>query len=473
VSFESVVQQLMQGVQYNDPRMYELLDFLTKDLYTVYNQLFPPGTVSALSPTAANEVTPAVTGFTATLFPNNLRLTWDPPTQIETFEIRWQLGSSTDWNTAQEVTTTTTSSLDVNPLTIPLVVGSYTFLIRATAQSGIQSATSNIGVTIPVMSAPLIVPSTIDNFVLLSWADPASVFQIDHYNVYRNGSLYGVAHGTFTTIFEGASGTYSYGLEAVDFVGNTSSRGTVSVVLTLPSTFQLTDRRTSTFSGTKTNCILQDVSNLLACTINETWTQHFVNNSWITIADQIAAGFPIYEEPSTTSGSYEEVVDYGVSLNNRTVAIQFTETPIAGTVTVTPKIAYSTDNITYSSFTTGSQLTIAAAFRYVKYHLDFTGSNNKSLALFSNLTFSVSVSRSMDSGTVHALSTDAGGTQVNFAVAFKSVDSITLAVNTTTDLIAIYDFAGGANPTGFKVLVFDNTGTRQTADVGWHARGIV
>ncbi len=39
-------------------------------------------------------------------------------------------------------------------------------------------------------------------------------------------------------------------------------------------------------------------------------------------------------------------------------------------------------------------------------------------------------------------------------------------------VIAVYDFAGGANPTDFKVLLFDDTGTRVSGDFSWTARGV-
>jgi hypothetical protein len=60
---------------------------------------------------------------------------------------------------------------------------------------------------------------------------------------------------------------------------------------------------------------------------------------------------------------------------------------------------------------------------------------------------------------------------VNFSASFTSVASITVTPKGTTARIAIYDFAGGVNPTNFKVLLFDTAGTRVTGDVSWAARG--
>ena len=58
--------------------------------------------------------------------------------------------------------------------------------------------------------------------------------------------------------------------------------------------------------------------------------------------------------------------------------------------------------------------------------------------------------------------------------AFKDVDSINVTPTKTIEpLTIIYDFVDIPNPTSFKVLVFNSTGVRVTAEVSWQVRGIV
>lgn len=89
-----------------------------------------------------------------------------------------------------------------------------------------------------------------------------------------------------------------------------------------------------------------------------------------------------------------------------------------------------------------------------------------------NLRARLDVKLEIDSGTVEAESADVGGTVVLFNKAFRDVNSITVSALSTTELQVVYDFIDIPNPTFFKVLVFDSTGTRVDATVSWKARGV-
>jgi hypothetical protein len=472
MSFESTVKALLVGADITDPKLAQMLDFLTQDLYKVYNQIYPPSSISAFGTTGQVTSVSAVTGFTATLFSNNLRLTWNALPIIATYEIRYHSGSSTDWDTASALLVTGTNSADINPLTIPLIYGTYTFLLKATATSGIQSAAVSAVVSIPVISGPMITASVIENFVLLSWTVPTSTFAIASYNVYRNGAFFGSNSGTFITIFETVSGTNTYKIEAVDIVGNIGTQSSIDVTVTLPTEFELIDDQTSTFTGTKTNAYLENSALIVCVNTTKTYAHHFSDPGYTSWQDAVDAGYDLFCEPNETTASYEEVIDYGLTITDTVVTLLYNTLAISGSVSVTAKIAYSADNITYSAFATGTQLLIAS-FRYLKIRFEFVGSTDKSTLKFYELHTTLSVSRGLDSGVVHAVSTDVGGTTVNFNVAFKSIESITLTPNSTTAAFAIYDFTSVPNPTSFKVLAFNAAGTRITVDVSWKARGII
>jgi hypothetical protein len=144
-----------------------------------------------------------------------------------------------------------------------------------------------------------------------------------------------------------------------------------------------------------------------------------------------------------------------------------------GVVTPVPGVESSADRITWTPIVHAKSVFLNN-FRYVRATIDFTENNDKALALFYNLTFSLDVKREMDSGNIIAQATDVDGTVVLLNKAFKDVDSINVTPTKTIEpLTIIYDFVDIPNPTSFKVLVFNSTGVRVTAEVSWQVRGIV
>ena len=77
-----------------------------------------------------------------------------------------------------------------------------------------------------------------------------------------------------------------------------------------------------------------------------------------------------------------------------------------------------------------------------------------------------------DSGNGTASASDSGGTSVNFNLSFVDVESITVTPKgSSAPVIAIYDFTDTPNPTSFKVLLYNTSGTRVSGDFSWTARG--
>ena len=65
-----------------------------------------------------------------------------------------------------------------------------------------------------------------------------------------------------------------------------------------------------------------------------------------------------------------------------------------------------------------------------------------------------------------------GGTVVSFNYPFIDVASIAVTPAATSAVIAVYDFVDVANPTSFKVLLFNTAGTRVSGSFSWSARGV-
>lgn len=482
MSNESIIRDLLNGTEFDDPRLYDALNKLLEDFYKVFNQLYPP-TASSFGKTGQVAVPGDILGFTATLFANNCRLTWYQSSSLDSYEIRYKSGAydSTYWDASEVILVTGTQSADINPLTIPLLTGNHTFLIKGINTSGEFSKTASyVVVNIPLITAPTISITVITNFVLLSWSAVDSVFAIAYYNIYKNNVLQGKVSGTFEAIFETVGGNFTYVVEPVDIVGNVGLASTgVTVAVSNPVDFTLHSTLISTFTGTKTNCFsYPDVTiptgNVLIACINatETYDQHFSTRSWISPQSQVDAGYPIVIEPSQTSGQYQEVFDFGSVISNIIVVMDWNVIAVVGSIsTGSSTIETSTDNISWTAPVVANSK-FAAAIRYVRFTMKFVGTDTKSLSYYYNLRCLLNVHREQDGAQATVFAVDAGGTVVNFNKAFKSIDSITLTPVNTLEQKAVYDFSFPVNPTSFKILLFNTAGARINGNVTWLARGI-
>lgn len=481
MSNQSAILSLLAGVEFDDPRLFSMLDLLIRDFYTLSNQINPPSASTIAGVTGQVSTPDAVSGFTYTVYGNNVKLSWGVLDGLRTFEIRYMFGQKTavDWEDAAFLIRTSTFSADINPVTIPLTIGFHTFFIKTIDTFGVETATAEIAIlNVPQITAPIISPVVINNFVLLYWTVPQSLFDIAYYNLYKNGVLQGKVNGNFKTIFETVGGTYSYVVEAVDIVGNVGAPSPESVVVvTNPYDFSLHATLTDDFSGTYTDTKLEVVNgeNRILASIDTTksYEDHFIDNSWASPQEQIDAGYPLYIQPSETTGSYQTVFDFGTIVANIIVVVTWNTVPIVGAIdTGTSTIETSTDGSTWGAPVVSSS-TFAQSVRYVRFTFNFVSTDDLSLAYFYNLQCSLNVRYEQDGGIINAVSTDVGGTTVTFTKAYKSVVSITLTPVSTVERKAIYDFAFPVNPTTFKVLLFNAAGARVTGDVTWIARGIL
>jgi hypothetical protein len=459
------IQSLINGLQHREPRLYAALDAIVRQLQTVYLQLNPLVAQSIADAIASINVTPPTT-FTFIFTQLTVRFNWSSVADASAYEVR--LGSN--WDTAIFQFNSTSLQADIDPL----LYGTYTFLIKSISSTGTYSedATSVI-VLVSQISAVTISYQLIDNNVLLFWNEPvSSSFKIDHYKIQKDGVDLGNISGTFFTRFETTNGVYTYAVIPVDVAGNEGTLSSVSITVNSPPDYELQDSRVSTFTGTKTDTIITNQGRLLASWAARTFKQHFDDHAWSTVQDQITAGYPIYIQSTTISGFYEEKVDYGTVISNIIAAVTWNELQIAGVTTVVVKMAVSTDDITYSAFVAGA-VQFYSSFRYIKYKLEFTGASDIAVYEVYNLTFRLDVKREQDGDVISAVSTDVGGTTVNFNKSFKDIDAITATPMGTADRRAIIDFTDLPNPSGFKVLLFDSAGARVSGDVRWVARGII
>lgn len=257
MSNESSVRNLLNGVEFKDDRLYTLLDQIITDFYNLQNQINPPTAGRVFGTTGVIVAPDTVDSFTAFVYNNNVKLAWVVLSGIVSYEIRYLAGSwdYTSWDDASVLLRTSTSSADINPLTIPLTFGNHTFFIKAVDDSGnFTPNASTVTINVASIASPVITSTVISNFVLLNWTNPTATFLIDHFNIYKDGVLVGTASGTFESFFETVGGTYTYVVEPVDIVGNVGAQSAgVTLAVSNPVDFTLHAILTSIFDGTKIN----------------------------------------------------------------------------------------------------------------------------------------------------------------------------------------------------------------------------
>lgn len=491
-----------------------------------------------------------VTGFVASVDPwVGVVLSWQSVADLDLDQYEIREGASFEVGTLVTRVRATTYSIGA------IFGTSQTYWIKAIDTSGNYSvAATSAATTISAPTAVVLSAQVIDNNVLLRWTTPTSTLAINYFEIRRGSTWAGgtvvgqISSGTFATIFETASATYTYWIAGVDIGGNVGAQSSASATVAQPPDYQLFLEQASTFSGIITNGTVAAGSLWLAVDTVETVQTHFTSRTWSTPQDQITAGYPIFSQPTATVGAYEEVIDYGTTLPAAKVTINavyvqgFGSSTVtsgvalanaAGTFTVTiaaPGVftktahglvngntltlkttgalptgllatktyyvvgaAANTFNLALTSggaaiTTTGTQSGVhtligpytefasatqafGSAFRYFKYRYDVSAAGGDDIVEFKSINAKIDVKQKSDFGSVAAVSTDAGGTTVTFNTPFVSVTSIQLTPNSTTAAYAIYDFVSVPNPTTFKVLLFNSSGTRISGTVGWQARG--
>jgi hypothetical protein len=335
-------------------------------------------------------------------------------------------------------------------------------------------ATTDVLIVPP--GAVVITGQVIDNNILLQWTEPLTgSYEIDYYEIFKDGESQGYIEGNFFSSFEVVAGAYLYTIVPVDIAGNIGDPASIELLVNQPPDYVLQDEFLSSFNGTKVNTVKIDGPSLIACVAPETWQFHFQSRTWSDPEDQITAGYPIYVQPTALTGSYEEVVDFGVVMKNVIATIRFNSEKLIqeGTMLVVTMMAVSDDGVTYTPFVHGASQFLPS-LRYLKLRIEFTASEDTVLMRVFNLLVNIAVKRENDGGEVIASKDDALGTQVYFTKIFKDVESVTATIKTPQEpFTVVVDFQDVPDPVGFRVFVFDSTGNRVSKTVEWKARGVV
>jgi hypothetical protein len=304
------------------------------------------------------------------------------------------------------------NKLYVNATTIDLPanwLGSKDFTVRTVDTLGNMSTGTSISVT---KSVPGIVSNfraqVIDNTVLLYWQLPeVTSLPISHVEVRKgpdwpSALMIGEKDGTFTTLTEFLAGTYTYWIAVVDTDNNYSVPISLVTQVSQPPDYVFNAEWVSTFNGTKSNCLLEKDSLVLPVNLTETFASHFTTRTWNTPQDQINAGFPVYIQPATTTGYYEEVFDYGngeaLLLGASQVSLSLNGSNIEGSVSINIELSTSIDGITFSA-PVNSYNAFLTNFRFVKVKVTVTQLTVGAVYRLDNLTLRLDAKQKTDGGS--------------------------------------------------------------------------
>jgi hypothetical protein len=263
--------------------------------------------------------------------------------------------------------------------------GSRKFWITGRDVYGNEGSPLMLDVDVVSPGAPIdLFAKVIDNNVILDWAAPTTgSLPVSKYRIYV-GATFGAATvkgdiaATFVTYFETAGGVYYYYVTAIDSAGNESTEATIEAIVNEPPDFALKLNETLTLAtGDLTNMIIEGGAALGPCNTTETMAEHFT--TYDTIDEMIAAGFDYWLEPGETTAQIQRVIDYGTVINGTLITLDWVETPIDGSITVTPTIEYSLLGSVYTSLGDVSQVYCAESFQYVRVTLALAAAGNDDL----------------------------------------------------------------------------------------------
>lgn len=445
------------------------IDFSGNKTYSV-RAVDEAGNVGSFGSTSTSVTAPGSMTLSSTIVADQVRLSWTVPSStLPISEYILMRGAS---NTVITRVSANSYSLRAD------FVGVETFKIQAVDIAGNVSAIVTKTVEVSAPTAPVVKPEVLDNNVLLRWTNGASTLPIATTEI-RRGTTFATAtvlqqaNATFAPFFEFQAGTYTYWVVNIDTAGNYGTPTAVAAVVSQPQDFVLQADFDSAFGGTKTRCYSSGGKLYFGVNDTETYQQHWTGVSNSTVQDQIDDGYPYWLQPTSgLSSSYQEIFDYGTVLPSSLITVTPTIEQTLGNSAIQIDIEVrklATD--AWTSISVNNPQGFANDFRYLRFTVRATGDTKDDLVVVNKINVRLSAKTKSDSGTGTAVSTDAGGTTVNFNTTFIDVQSISVTPLSTTARFAVYDFVDVPYPTSFKVLMYDVSGNRVSGNFSWSARG--
>jgi len=360
-------------------------------------------------------------------------------------------------------------------------------LVRAIDSAGNAGTLRTVPVNVVTGQVLNLTTEVIDNNVLFRWGNlpgslPIATYDLRRGPVWSTADEIGRKDGGFTTVFEAppTQTVYTYWLAAIDTAGNYGAPVSVTATVNQPPDYVLATNFISTFSGTRSSAATDGGRLAIPVSTTQTWQDHFTSRGWATPQAQVTAGYPIFIQPGSLTGYYEEVFDYGAVLVAMKIGVTYREIDVAGSVSTAVTITTALDaGFTSNVQTFNSSQAYAINFRYVKVRVTATATNDQGITEIVGLAVKLDTKLKTQTGSLTANAGDSGGTTVYLtedrtstgAKVFIDVESITVSANSTSPVYAIYDFVDSYDPLSFKVLLYNSSGTRITGAVSYSVRG--
>lgn len=341
------------------------------------------------------------------------------------------------------VATTSSNTITISPLPLNWI-GDKIFTVKTIDMIGPQNKSSGVSVIVnkerpgKILSARA---DVIDNTVMLYWTLPdRTSLPISHVlvkkgDVWETAENIGEKSGTFTTIFERQAGTYNYQLAVVDTDMQESIPYSLAVTVSQPPDFTFNGDFTSQFTGTAVNAKVETGTVTMPVNLTSTFENHFTSKGWSGPQAQIDAFYPIYAQPSLSSGYYEEIIDFGSTFGSSQVTITTTGVVIAGSPIVGLVMSYSNNGTTFSTPTT-DKISFITNFRYIKIKVSVSQSgSDKAIYALNYLNVRLDSKIKDDAGNTVCSELDPGAL-VNFNREFVDVTSITVTPKGSIPLLA-------------------------------------
>ncbi len=468
---------IMPDVMYID---WDTVPGVNQYRITAVNALGAEGVATAIFTLLGKTAPPSdATGLSALLTRGQMRIFWDANTDLDIAGYELQLG--TVWD-ASGNTILARNFAGTSYAWTPTSSGNINLMLKAIDTTGHYSNNA-LALTYQITAPGAVTNLTqnvVDNIVELHWTTgTVGSFPVDYYELWKGATfatatLIGRKYGTFDLLSEPVAGTYKYWLRAVDVAGLPSLETGVYAVVSQPPDYVLISTQNLDFAScTLTNAQLDNSDLLLPFNTTITWENHFQANPdttlepWAAPQNQLDSGYPLYAQPGPATALVEKVIDYGAVIPQSQIKIGVTRLALSGTVTFTPEILVSSDGSSYTSLGNLYE-TAATSFRYVKVRLNAATSDG-GLASIQQINVKLDVKqKTYITGSINVTDTTGDGTQANFAdLGIAPVDVIGISAaapwtnNGSNDPItALINFVDAPNPTSFKVLAWNRSGTR-------------
>lgn len=418
-----------------------------------------------------------VYGLTASPVTTGILIKWDECKDIDYALTEIRIGDSFD--TAQVITTVKGSSYVQHWLTSGRT--------RIWARNFNSSLPSENNTYFDLQIRP---PKTVSitrnelqlNALSVGWSDSETDQPIKGYSIYiahhnhpfSRAEYYGKAGADSRSdvIIFMAEAEYDVYIEAEDVGGNKSSPQKLFVSPSLPNNYTLAQTWSSLDHAVLTNALKMPYGVLMLINTAQSWKQHFSDNNFNTINDQINTGANQYFQPSTQTANLTEIHDFGKEINNTIITLNVTKEVSFGDPTVTVQISWSLDKVNWFDGPPNANKVAAKNVRYVKISITAARKHNFDVLHIQGVQVSMSLEDMLESGRLTLNAADTQGTPYHPHKKFLDIVSVTATPTNSPNISKLNTVISDSGPSPIVyVQAWDENSQRIGGEVSLNLGG--